>query len=161
MRIAALRARNARPRRCRSAEQSYEFAPPHGAHPQGQDHGLSIAGLECQWVHRNKKRCLMSELGHSLPIDTPATCAQCPLLPDSVRTLAPQRNDATCQERTYAAQQMQRYAIASSALATSVAGKARPSAFGLSFHPLSPLQGSSPTQRPAQSTTAASNINSY
>jgi len=52
------------PRR-RAAEHRDEVAAFHGATPKAKDHGLSIAGLECQWVHRNKNAHRMSESGHN------------------------------------------------------------------------------------------------
>src|SRR5215831_16539528 len=44
-----LRARRERPRSRRAAEKRDEIAPPHGAYPQGQDQGLTIAGPGLDW----------------------------------------------------------------------------------------------------------------
>src|SRR6516162_513962 len=51
----------------RTAEQGDEIATPHGAYPKARDHGLKYS--RSRWlsgVHRNKKRRLMSALGHKL-----------------------------------------------------------------------------------------------
>jgi hypothetical protein len=57
-------------------------------------------------VHRNKKQCLWSELGHFRQIDPLPTLSACPLRSDRFRTFAPQRFDAVCHEPTYAVQQI-------------------------------------------------------
>jgi hypothetical protein len=47
-------------------------------------------------VHHSKNCALMSQLGQTLHLDTPAMRTQCPLHPDSDHSFAPQRNDAMC-----------------------------------------------------------------
>src|SRR5207249_7407757 len=71
-----LRAERQRPSGRRTADERDELAPPHGAYPKANDHGLSIAGRDRA---SQQKRRLMSEMGHKRPIETPPAVATCPL----------------------------------------------------------------------------------
>src|SRR5260221_12942186 len=52
-----------------------------------------------------RNEAFLHSLGHFRQIDTLPTLSACPLRSDRVRHLAPQRSDATCQERRSAVQQ--------------------------------------------------------
>jgi hypothetical protein len=66
---------------------------------------IAAAGIGKRLTYRRWP--LMSALGQSLPIDLTATAANVRFTSNSGQTLAPQRNAALCQKRTYAAQQTQ------------------------------------------------------
>jgi hypothetical protein len=51
-------------------------------------------------VHCETTEAPMSEMGHFRQIDPLSTFSACPLRSDRVRTFAPQRIDAVCQEPT-------------------------------------------------------------
>src|ERR1700730_198906 len=82
-------------------------------------------------LRREKPEPPMSQLGHFRQIDPLPTFSACPLRSDRARTFAPQRIDAVCQELTHAAQQTSRHSMISSAVARSVCGIVRPSAFAV------------------------------
>src|ERR1700726_159265 len=56
-------------------------------------------------VHHSKIRCRLAAMGHFRQIDPLPTLSACPLRSDRVRTFAPQRFYAVCQQRTRAVQQ--------------------------------------------------------
>src|SRR5262249_37555706 len=90
-----LRVRRERPRSSAANERD-ELAPPHGANPKANDRRLSIAGLECQCVHRNKKWRLISGLGHSRPNGPTLYISLFPVRPISGHELMRCRKSALC-----------------------------------------------------------------
>jgi hypothetical protein len=106
---AMLRARRERPRGCRTAEQGDEIAASHVL--------PSVRGITCYHIAmENAALCITAKVGRRWQrwvifvrsIRLPAW-RHVRFTTNSVRTFARQRNDARCQEATYAVQQIAAY----------------------------------------------------
>jgi hypothetical protein len=95
-----LRARHERPCR-RTAEQRDELAPFHCLMLSRAFNGKdSTSRYGTRLLRCGISIQPMSQMGHSRRIDPLPMLAACPLRSDHVRTFAPQRFDAVCQEET-------------------------------------------------------------
>jgi hypothetical protein len=102
--------RRHRPRGRRAADKATELTSSHvrtqfsGQHSIGLNEYLDRAQTTGHQKHRRSAQ-LISLMGHFRQIDPLPTLSACPLRSDRVRTFAPQRIDAVCQNRTHAPHQ--------------------------------------------------------